>query len=334
LGFWIKNFDHNYFERNFLDSALILADQALAIDPYLADAYAIRGNYYFNQTKFALAEQNYRRGLELQPNQIYCLTDLGFLTYFINGNYAEGLQLFQRVSSIENAENQAEIFEKIGMLYLDIGEFEKSESYLKRAMKVNPRIGGLSWIYQAQGKYPAFRDFNIDLLDRFPDMTYLQPSLALGYMHTGEYEKSLEAWKPIIEELETKGKEHYQNRLRNKYGFVLFESGKEKEGRKQIELSNEYLLQSIKMERILATGGSAQYDLASNYAFLGENEKAYQWLEEFGKYGWRWGSIHFIQVDPFFKKLRKEKRFQKIVANVLNDKKLIREDIEERILLR
>ena len=333
-GFWLKNFDHSYFERNFMDSALLLTDQALAINPFLAEGYAIRGNYYFNQSKFELAEQNYRRGLELQPNQIYCLTDLGFLTYFINGNYVEGLEFFQRVSSIEQVDNLQDIFEKIAMLYLDIGEFEKSEDYFRRAKEVNPRSGGLAWAYQAQGKYREFRDFTNELLDSFPDMTYMMPSVALGYMHTREYEKSLAVWKPIMANLETQGKDHYQNRLRNKYGFVLYQSGQKKEGRHQVELCNEYLLRSIQMGRILATGGSAQYDLASNYAFLGEKEKAYEWLEKFGKYGWRWGSIHFIQVDPFFEKLREEKRFQEMVAGVLDEKSLVREEISEGSLVK
>ena len=53
------------------------------------------------------------------------------------------------------------------------------------------------------------------------------------------------------------------------------------------------------------------------YAFLGDKEKAYQYLDEFNKkniYPIWW--VTFIKHDPLFDSIREEDRFQKISQNV------------------
>jgi hypothetical protein len=60
---------------------------------------------------------------------------------------------------------------------------------------------------------------------------------------------------------------------------------------------------------------AAQYDLAGCYAFLGEKDSAYHYIEEFlvnlNYFGSRWH--YWISYDPMFNKIRDERRFQDIV---------------------
>lgn len=326
-AYWLKNYDTYYFYRNFLDTALLLVDKALSINPYLPEAYQIKGSYFFEQSQFALAEQNFRRTLELQPNNHYCKTNLAFLVYYINGDYAEGLNLFKEVATIPKVDNLQEVYEKLAMLYLDVGDFENAESYFRKAKDIDPQSGGLGWAFHAQGKIEEFKDFYEELLQTFPNLNNQIPNLALGYMHLGDYNKSLEIWKPFIDDLDKQGGEHYLNRIRNRYGLTLWLAGRKQEALKQFELSNQYLNRSVQLDRLLASGGAAQYDLAGNAAFLGKNEEAYRWLDEFGKYGWKWGSIHFINVDPLFNNIRNESKFKSIINKVLLKKKKINNDL-------
>lgn len=79
----------------------------------------------------------------------------------------------------------------------------------------------------------------------FPDRKDQIHNLALAYLFLNDYEKSAAIFEPFIKELETKGKEHYMNRVRNRYGYLLWKTGNKSEGIKQIKLSNEYFLRSI-----------------------------------------------------------------------------------------
>jgi len=79
----------------------------------------------------------------------------------------------------------------------------------------------------------------------------------------------------------------------------------------------KYGTESIKLKRNIALTKRAQYDLAGIYAFLGDKEKAYQYLDEFNTmnfYGLWW--ISYAKHDVLFNSIRNEERFQKILQNV------------------
>jgi len=61
----------------------------------------------------------------------------------------------------------------------------------------------------------------------------------------------------------------------------------------------------------------AHYDLAGLYAFLGEKEKAHQYLDEFDKLSFypMW-LVALAKDDPLFNSIRQEERFQQILQNM------------------
>ena len=65
--------------------------------------------------------------------------------------------------------------------------------------------------------------------------------------------------------------------------------------------------------------GSAAYDLAGVYAFLGNSEEAYKWLREYEKLGFNSGVHEYIKVDIMFDNLRDDEEFKQIVKRA-NDK--------------
>ena len=61
----------------------------------------------------------------------------------------------------------------------------------------------------------------------------------------------------------------------------------------------------------------AYYDLAAIYAFLGETDKAYQYLDEFRKkrfYPLWW--ITLAKHDPLFNSIRNDAKFQRILQEM------------------
>jgi hypothetical protein len=75
---------------------------------------------------------------------------------------------------------------------------------------------------------------------------------------------------------------------------------------------------------------NANYDLAGLYAFLGQKEKAWQYLRAFDEEGvWGFGSPYFIQVDPLFENLRNDPKFKQMLQRVFAEKAKLQEQIRQ-----
>jgi hypothetical protein len=73
----------------------------------------------------------------------------------------------------------------------------------------------------------------------------------------------------------------------------------------------------MRLRRAISQVGNAQYDLASTYAFLGEKEKAYKYLEEFvSSYFPKLWQISYAKHNPFMKSINNEERYKKLLQNM------------------
>jgi tetratricopeptide (TPR) repeat protein len=100
-------------------------------------------------------------------------------------------------------------------------------------------------------------------------------------------------------------------------GYALWKVGKYNEAEYYFNEQIKYGTESIKLNRDIASRKAAQYDLAATYAFLGDEKKAYQYLDELNKkptFPLWW--VIFTKHDFLFDSIRNEERFQKILQNM------------------
>jgi hypothetical protein len=93
--------------------------------------------------------------------------------------------------------------------------------------------------------------------------------------------------------------------------------GKYKEAENYFNQQIRYGTEMIKLGRQLSARMAAQYDLAGVYAFRGEKELAYQYLDEVNKkkiFPLWW--VTMFKYDPLFDSIREEERFQAILGDV------------------
>ena len=103
----------------------------------------------------------------------------------------------------------------------------------------------------------------------------------------------------------------------NQIGYAFWQVGKHKEAKSYFNQQIKYSEESIKLGRNSAQTKSAQYNLASTYAFLGDKAKAYNYLDELNKSEFHTlGRIISIKHDPMFESIRNEERFKKILHNM------------------
>ena len=149
--------------------------------------------------------------------------------------------------------------------------------------------------------------------------------MGLTNLYLRDYNQALiyfERWETLVKEYP----DHWSasdNWFR--FGMVLVEIGREEEGiqmmKDQLKKYGEVMKNFQRMDVIL-------YNSAAICAYLGEKERAYDYLRKFDGNLIRWDQdIYTVQLDPMFDKLREDEEFKAIINEVQGEHKRIREEL-------
>ena len=100
-------------------------------------------------------------------------------------------------------------------------------------------------------------------------------------------------------------------------GYSFWQVGRKQEAEYYFNQQIKIDLESIKLGRWNSIQKGAHFDLAEVYAFLGDKEKAYQFLDEVNKrHSFPLWWVTLFKQHPMFNPIRQEPRFQKILKDV------------------
>jgi hypothetical protein len=133
------------------------------------------------------------------------------------------------------------------------------------------------------------------------------------------YLDQLEAERKVRE-----GENYVAETANSRYGIALIEVGRTDEGMAIIN----YHLNRIEQRMDAGTASSGEVlHVVGTYSFLGETDKAIEYLKILDEnYPWV-HRIYLLQVDPLFDNIRDREEYQEIVNNQLAKNKSIREEI-------
>jgi len=106
------------------------------------------------------------------------------------------------------------------------------------------------------------------------------------------------------------------------YGMALCLNGRKEEGEKFLNKSLDEYITNDPRDLI----EDKEVRIAAIYAFLGNKQKAYHWLNESD---WTYAALYDIQQDYLFSNMREEKTFQDLINSIRDDRKAIREEIAQ-----
>jgi TolB-like protein/RNase P subunit RPR2 len=308
--------DYNaYIKENYLDSCLVLLNTALSFDDQLEEAYYGKAVicYRINgQTEESL--DNLDKALKINPNYYLAYREKGNILRWFLYDYVKSLDDLHKALTLISGDERAPLLRDIGRAYLDVGFVEKAKYYYKEAFDLDSNkvenLGLLIWLEYSIGNFEEALKLQNQQLE-IDSTTYIvleAYSIPPGH----EEEAYLHAKKMA---------ELYKNWINtgafHRIGYAYYQVGKRKEAesyfKQQIKIGEE----SIKLKRPYALWKNAQYDLAATYAFLGDKNKAYGYLDEVNTlnfYELWW--ISLAKNDPLFTSIRNEERFQKILQNM------------------
>jgi TolB-like protein len=313
--YWDKHFWGTILSDDFMDSVLIFCDIALSYDDHLSEAYNIRGLYYDAAGEPEQAVKEIDKALALNPND--------WMAYYIKGNiYMWVLEDF--VISIKNlheavsrnrGEGLPDLLGSLARAYLDIGFVDKARHYYREAFSLDMDsllyFRRSAWLEFSVGNFEKVVEFmeearKIDSTDLWAD--YL-------YTFAGKHLEAYVNYTKLIERRKESGVLSLD--ISHRIGYAFWKMGKYKEAENYFNQQIRYGTEMIKLGRQSSSRMAAQYDLAGVYAFRGEKEIAYRYLDEVNKkkiFPLWW--VTMFKHDPLFDSIREEERFQAILRDV------------------
>lgn len=314
----------HYGMRNFgvptqiwIDQALQMSELATNLDSTLAEAYLLRGNILaIQEGKAELAQDNFEKAYDLEPGNPDILQSLGY-QYLNKGDFEKGalmiIKSIERGFSIQDPEYHL----RWGNIYLHMmNDPEKAEAFYQKAIRLAPRwtmpYYHLSQLHRYKGNYDQATVILSRALEFAPlDQAFLD---LMGWIDLlkGDLQSAARYWS-MYETLESQFPDTSQYiPYRHRLGYVRYLQG---DTLSAVNLMKEQLERDLERQQKIRGYGAWMnrgfyYDLAATNAFLGNREKALNWLDS--AYHRGFVNLWYLENDPLLKNIRKTPEFQRI----------------------
>jgi TolB-like protein/Tfp pilus assembly protein PilF len=174
------------------------------------------------------------------------------------------------------------------------GNLEKSIEYLEKAHSIDPitgryRTGALS--YTRAGRYAQGIDIWEEVIKRSPDTPYYRKELAIALLETGDIDGAIAA----LEQEPTEG-----HRL---HGMALiYQTIGDSERSKET------------LDQLIANSPRWTYEVTEVYAYLGELDKAFEWMDRAIERRDR--GIRHVMASPYLDNMKADPRFDDVLVRL------------------
>jgi TolB-like protein/Tfp pilus assembly protein PilF len=293
-----------------LQKAIDYFKQAIEKDPGYALAYVGLGDSYIllsgfgaapPQDSFPLAEAAAKKALEIDDNLAEAHTTLGFLLCVHHLNFADSIREFERAIALNPNYATAHHWFGDGPL-LAVGQFDRAIAEGKRAVELDPLsviiTADLGADFLVARRYDeAIEQFH-KAIDLDPRFYYAHWNLAQALEMKGDLRGALTEYKKAVE--------------LDDDPFVLALLG---QACAKVGQRDEALKILAQLSQIAAHRYVPSYSFALLHMALGDKDKAIEWLERSYQDG-AGLDLFLLKVDPMLDPLKKEPRFQALVAKV------------------
>ena len=289
-----------------IDSAIIMFEKAISLDPQFALAYAALGKAYTslyfifdpNPAIESKAFVNIEKALSLDPNLASAHSAKADLTWTLSNNFPHENAIKQFKRAIDLNPNLVEAHEALASIYFHIGLFEKALEEFNIALTldpagkfIKPRIARIHW-YQQKFQL-SLSEFSS--ISKLGPGWYREKALVLWYLNrTEEAFKTLDqiqaSFKPGIE----------TSNLAAGYAVLYAGTGKKKEAEEKIKIA-------IKHGEGISHFHHAEHLIASAYALMNNTKAAVEWLQKAADHGLP--CYPLFRDDPNLKSLRHDQGY-------------------------
>ena len=297
---------HFYFARRNVEDyrkAISFFDEAIRIDPDYALAYAERAEAWtfigdlspeHKKEAWAAAKRDAEKAVAVGPNLAEAHAALGWVRFFSEWKFAEGLAELKRATKLAPANATAN--DLLARVLIYVNQIAEAEKLARQAIELDPLAylarGNLARILLAEGK--------LEEAD-----TQARKSAELQPAGAGNHR-----WQVVAAVLRGDGKEALREaQLEPNEGYRRFELALAHYARGDRASADAALADMVANDRNLLA-----YQIAEVYAWRGETDKAFEWLQI--SYDNHDTGLLSLLIDPLMRGLRSDPRYKIMVEKV------------------
>jgi tetratricopeptide (TPR) repeat protein len=166
-----------------------------------------------------------------------------------------------------------------------------------------------------QQKYKEANRYAKNAYQINPDDLMAKLRMAWSYQDLNQYDSSIIYYEEYITGMTNSGTVDLNDM--NRIGYSYWKIGNQEKANLYFQKQIEICEKAIELGRSYSLSRRAYYDIAGVYAFLGEREKAYEYLRVYnqGTTMTLWDLV-LLKTDSMFDSIREEPEFQQIVLDV------------------
>jgi tetratricopeptide (TPR) repeat protein len=310
-GFLLRNFLGRYEE------ALALHRKAAELDPLSAGIIDEVGADLESLGRFDEALARYQRALEVDPGYATAYISIGEHYRSVSGKLDEAVVWHAKGISLDpgNPLNSA----ALGLLLLDLGDFDRAESWIERSLGLGPESFWPNFAMHGLHLYRGDEAAALDYARRaFAFYPLFVPGLLRDHeLRAGRYAEARALYEESYPELLNEGDPMVDG---SNWGtaidlaLVLSKTGEQERADLLLNRSFQHIQQ---IPRVGFWGyGIADVQI---YALQGEKQKALSALRQAIDEGWRASWRYSLKIDPSLESLHDEPEFQAMVAEIEAD---------------
>ncbi len=286
-----------------LNKALSYADEAIKLDPKYAPAWALRSSVYNTMAAtasvdtsegFRQARESAERAIALDPNLASGYLNLALIQIYSDWDWAGAETSFKRAAELEPG--AADVLRYRSYLSRSLGRLDEAIDFYQRAIALDPlranSYPGLGYLLYCAGRYQEAQTVLQKALELNPQASNAHSTLGEILLAEGRPQQALaEAQQEPSD-----------------WGKLTVEVLAYRAlGRQQDS--------DVALAQLIAThGNDSAYQIAEAYAYRGESDKAFQWLEH--AYEQRDPGVPGVKIDPLLKSLRHDPRYTDLLKKM------------------
>lgn len=295
---------HYYFQRRNIEDyrkAIGYFDEAIQLDPDYAIAYAERSEAWTlsgdltgeGETAWPKARQDAEKAVAIAPGLAEAHAALGWVRFFTEWKFAEGLNELTRAKELSPANPTAN--DLLGRVIVYLGKLDEAEKQARYAVELDP----LASSTQINLARVLFFEGKLDEADAVArKVVELQPTAASSRRFQVLVAVQRRDGATALREAQLEPDPNYR---RFEIALAQFVRG-------------DRNLADVALADLIANGRGLAYQIAEVYAVRGEKEKAFEWLQT--SYDTHDTGTLGLLVDPLLRDLRGDPRYKALVAKM------------------
>jgi tetratricopeptide (TPR) repeat protein len=312
-----------------MDSILNRTEIALTLDDQDDEAYRIRAQVYRAKGDILKAKENYETALNINPNNALALSSAGWFYIYHLNDYVNGLSSYHKAAGVERSPYLAVILRNIAKVYLEFGFIDKANYYNQEATILDTDslqyYSLLASIVSRQGDQAGCLKYRLKVYSMDTVNSLNLRFLGKLYMDLGQFEEAIKYFEKYLEASNGLiGSHGYR------IGYAYWNAGNEEKANYHFNENLHFLNRQNELRTSTSHLKYSYFCLAKTYAFLGEEDKAFENLRIFNhKQTIPYYMVQDIKKTPLFNNIRDEPEFQQIVRDVETRYEATREGVKK-----